>query len=492
MFLKFFGDLSIQRKVIAVVMLTTFVALLLSTTALFVFDLLHSRETVARSLGSTANVIASNCSAALEFNDDKAARKILGAFSADPHVRLAVLYSQDGSEFASYISPIEDDLTIPLNSMVARKFKSDWWRLSAMQDVSVGGRDVGAVFLVRDLDDIYDRLTDYTLIVTVVFIFSMVFAFLLSSRLQGYVTKPIMELTRSVQRVARERSYGIRVEKMSDDEVGVLIEQFNNMLEQIQLANTSLQEAYQVSARNVEELARSNNDLERFAYVASHDLLEPLRTIGNFIQLLERRYKGQLDQRADEYISLVVDGAKRMEQLISGLLSYSRVGTRGQPLSATDLKLVLGQVLENLGGLISESHANIAFDELPTVAGDVVQLSQVFQNLLANAIKFRGTNPPDIYVGAKKRDNDWLLWVQDKGIGIDPQYKERIFVIFQRLHKRGEYEGTGIGLAICKRIIERHGGKIWVESTPGEGATFYFTLPFFTASGKVDATLRAA
>ena len=242
-------------------------------------------------------------------------------------------------------------------------------------------------------------------------------------------------------------------------------------------AFAQLTETQELLAQQKGELERSNADLEQFAYVASHDLQEPLQMVSSFVQLLARRYQGKLDSTADEYIGYAVSGAARMRALINDLLSYSRVGTRGGKFEETDCESVLAVALNNLSVAIEQAHATVTHDPLPTVLADRSQLLQVFQNLIGNALKFRAGKPACVHIGAVARDEEWLFCVHDEGEGIDPQYFDRIFIIFQRLHRRNEYEGTGIGLAICKKIIERHGGRIWVESEPGKGATFYFTMP---------------
>jgi light-regulated signal transduction histidine kinase (bacteriophytochrome) len=226
----------------------------------------------------------------------------------------------------------------------------------------------------------------------------------------------------------------------------------------------------------VAELKRSNSELEQFAYVASHDLQEPLRAMAGTVQVLQRRYQSQLDARADEIIAHAVAAVTRMQTLVSDLLAFSRLNRHGDAFARTDFSAVQRDVSANLEVAIAESGAVITHDVLPVVTADASQMRQLLQNLLSNAIKFRGTQPLQIHISARRDENTWLFSVSDNGPGIEPQYFERIFVIFQRLVTRDEYPGTGIGLAVCKKIVERHGGRIWLESKIGEGTTFHFTI----------------
>lgn len=266
----------------------------------------------------------------------------------------------------------------------------------------------------------------------------------------------------------------------ADDELKELAGDFASMGVRILHYHASLED--RVRARTA-ELEATVKELEQFAYVASHDLQEPLRAVGGCVEILQKDYRGKLDSGADELIRHTVEGTRRMQTLINDLLAYSHVARHGQPFEPTDSNAALAKAVENLGAAILESGAAITHDPLPTLMADPAQLPQLFQNLLGNAIKFHGGRPPEIHVGARRLDGGWRFSVRDNGIGIEPQYHSRIFVIFQRLHTRAEYPGTGIGLAICKRIVERHGGEISVESEPGKGSTFYFTIP-----GKTDHT----
>ncbi len=241
---------------------------------------------------------------------------------------------------------------------------------------------------------------------------------------------------------------------------------------------TARQQAAEALEKSAAELARSNRDLEQFAYAVGHDLQEPLRMVSGFVRLLHKRYKGRLDAKADEYISLATEGTERMHRMIVDLLAYSRVGSGGRQPSPVDLASIVENARENLRPIIAETGAVISVESLPSVTVDASQMMQIFQNLIGNALKFRAKERrPEVRIDASREEGFWLFRVRDNGIGIDPGQTDRVFGLFQRLHTRDEYPGTGVGLAVCKRIIEHHGGRIWVESQPGQGSTFCFTLP---------------
>jgi len=252
------------------------------------------------------------------------------------------------------------------------------------------------------------------------------------------------------------------------------VQEFKEAQQALVRANDDLELRVQ---QRTAELRESNGDLEQFAYAASHDLQEPLRTVASYVQLLSRRYRGRLDGDADEFIAFAVDGAARMKEMIHDLLDYSRVSTRREPIRPTACEDVLAQALANLHGAIQESTAVITHDPLPEVPADPPQLMRVFQNLIGNALKFHGDAPPRVHVGAERKNGDWVLSFRDNGIGIEPRFADRVFALFQRIDAGGRVSGTGVGLAICKKVVERHGGKIWLESVPGQGSTFFVSLP---------------
>ena len=311
----------------------------------------------------------------------------------------------------------------------------------------------------------------------------LVILIVLAFSLEISVIRPLSRLAGDARKVA-DGDFTHHVDPGGPQEVRTVGIDVNRMRERIlaelstvRAAHVSLEAAHTSLEARTEDLQRSNAELEQFAYVASHDLQEPLRKVASFVQLLQRRYAGQLDDKADQYIELAVDGAKRMQQLINDLLAFSRVGRTAQRREEVACGVLLAQAWANLGPAVRASHATIEVGDLPVVLGETSLLTAVFQNLLSNALKFAGDQAPRISVSARRDEEHWLFSFSDNGIGIPAEYAERIFVIFQRLHDRAAYPGTGIGLAMCRKIIEYHGGRIWLDTTVTSGARFCFTLP---------------
>ncbi|MDQ0114928.1 signal transduction histidine kinase [Paenibacillus harenae] len=323
-------------------------------------------------------------------------------------------------------------------------------------------------------DEVYHTFYRQLVVMISIVCIVLTIGFVAMLRISHHIEHPVQHLLKGVQRLKRgDYDYKIDYSGMLNAPVELLqlCEAFNQMSRNIQDNELELK-------RQKEELAGSNAELEQFAYVASHDLQEPLRMVASYVQLLAKRYQGKLDQDADDFIHYAVDGSQRMQNLINDLLAFSRVGTKGKEPKPVHLEKVLQHVLANLQHAVQESDARISLDQLPTVMADSTQMVQLFQNLVGNSIKFRDANRKAvIHIGVKRQGQEWEFSVRDNGIGFDPKYAERIFFIFQRLHNKTKYQGTGIGLSICKKIVERHGGRIWVESVAGSSTTFYFTLP---------------
>jgi signal transduction histidine kinase len=340
--------------------------------------------------------------------------------------------------------------------------------------------------MITDMEEIR-TIAKNTMMFSVI---ATIIALLITIAIRFFISKsiitPITKLRDATVEIGKGKLDAQIIEVTSNDEIGELAASFKKMTEDLKRTTTSIDNLNMEITKRVQaeeklksyfdELERSNKELQQFAYIASHDLQEPLRMVASYTQLLAMRYKGKLDSDADEFIAFAVDGANRMQALINDLLAYSRVGTKGKEFQPTDCQTVLDNITRNLQKIIEESSAEITHDPLPTVVGDDIQLGQLFQNFIVNAIKFQSDSYPRIHISAEKNEKEWIFSVKDDGIGIDPEFKERIFEIFQRLHARGEYPGTGIGLAICKKIVERHGGRVWVESEPGKGSTFYFSI----------------
>ncbi len=473
-------DLSITRKLMWMNMLVSGAALLLATGAFLGYARVVYRQSMVRYLTMRARVVGANCISAVLFDDPKGAGDTISALRADEHIVGAWIYTPQGEPFAGYWRDGGGSAprmpTLPKGKTETYWFVND--QLVLIRAIAFQGKSTAFVYFQSDLNELREHQARYLEIGALVLLASLLTAFLVSRVVGRFVARPMRALFDTARAVSRDQDFSIRAATTdSKDEIGVLMRAFNEMLAKIQERDDTVRKSSASLAEKVQELARSNADLEQFAYIASHDLQEPLRTVASFAQLLQRRYKGKLDSNADEFIHYMVDGASRMQGLINDLLAFSRVGSRGKEFAPTDFAIIVGLALSNLHTAIAESRAEVTHDPLPTVNCDGAQLTQVFQNLVGNGLKFHNSQAPRVHIGATKKDSEWVFSVKDNGIGIDPQFNQRIFEVFQRLHTRKEYPGSGIGLSITKKIVERHGGRIWVESQPGQGANFLFTLP---------------
>ncbi len=501
--MRSFRNLTIGQKLTVIIMTTSSTALLLACTTFVIHDLIDFRRLLVNDLTTLAKIIGSNSATAILFGDSKVAGESLAALKAEPHVVWACIYNQRGDVIAHYARG-GGGITFPLApAATGHRFTDDRLRLSS--PVVFEGERVGIVLLESDLGEIQARLSRYVGISALVLAASSLVALLLSASLQRLISKPILRLVQTATTVSERKDFSLRADRSTDDELGLLVSSFNGMLEQIQQRNAALtgslvrlekaQESLVERTLEVErinrELARSNRELEDFASVASHDLQEPLRKITAFGDRLRTRCAGAIDETAGDYLARMQNAAGRMQTLINDLLAYSRVTTKAQPFVRVELGKVVREVLSDLELRIEKTGARIELGELPAVEADPLQMRQMFQNLLSNALKFqRQEVSPVIKVEGLTLDGDATLSrrfpaafgicqivVEDNGIGFDEKYLDRLFKPFQRLNPQSAYEGTGIGLAICNKIAERHGGRITAESAPGQGARFLVTLP---------------
>jgi signal transduction histidine kinase len=498
-----FRDLSIKGKLMAIIMATTSASLIVAAAFSMVDDVLTLRQEIKQDLSTLGHLIGANSTAALVFSDPRGAEETLSALRAKENIVAAAIYNKEAKVFAVYVrDPPSKDFAPPPPSSPQFRFERD--RLILFDKVALEGETIGTVYLQSDLKGMYARLKRDMVIVLMMILLAVLVAFVLSTFLQKVISSPIERLAATARRVSVERDYRIRVEPHGKDELGLLIDGFNEMLMQIQERDASLRKArdeleervqertqelrkeIQERARaeerlkrTVEELERSNRELEQFAYVASHDLQEPLRKIIAFGDRLKKAGQARLDELSQDYLERMQSAASRMKQLIEDILALSRVTTRGRPFEEVSLDAVVREVLTDLETHIDQTGGKVEVGRLPTVKGDGFQMRQLFQNLISNALKFsRREEPPVIRIHSRPPKDGFVeITVEDNGIGFDEKYLDRIFKPFQRLHTQHEFPGTGMGLAICEKIVLRHGGRISASSRPGRGAKFMIALP---------------
>ena len=483
---------SIQRKLVTAMMLTSTTVLVLTGAALVLYDIASFRQSLARSLVTRAEILAANSTAALAFDNRDDAIQVLAALKSDPSMVVAVLYDRQGRPFATYPAAAP-----PAAPSHAPRGRGAWFERSAVvvhEPVVEEGRVLGTLYLESDLRALAGRLRIFTLVVLLAVVGSIGVAFGLSTWLQRGIAQPVRMLADAAQLVSESKNYAVRASVVSDDELGLLAVAFNEMLNEIQQRDTALRasEAHlrqlngdlerRVHARTA-ELEVSNRELEAFSYSVSHDLRAPLRHIDGFADLLRRQSLSALDDKSRRYVETISESAKGMGVLIDDLLSFSRMGRSEMQQMTVSLDELVAEVRAALGPEVADREMVWNVSPLPTVLGDPAMLRLVLMNLLGNAVKYtRGRTPARITVGATAEEHELVLFVRDNGAGFDMAYQDKLFGVFQRLHSSEEFEGTGIGLANVRRIIERHHGRVWAEGEVGQGATFFMALPSDTVA----------
>jgi signal transduction histidine kinase len=463
---NFYRNLLIKQKLVLMITVTSAITLLLAFGAFAIKNIAVFKEKQVSKFSILAKILADNSEAALSFNDPNTAEELLSSLKAEPHLTFASLYNNNGKRFASFG---DAPAFIPVSSLFSDLHYFERGYLNVFWPIVLDSQRLGFVYLKLNTGELTELFRSYLVFGLILMMACVAAAILIASRFQKSISLPVTHLTQLAEDVSKDKNYSLRAAKYNNDELGTLVERFNDMLSEIQKREGAL-------VLSNDALLQSNRDLEQFAYVASHDLQEPLRIVVNYVELLSKQWDVLPSAQRKQFMDYVTEGAKQSQQLIRDLLEYSRVRREGK-MELVNSDGLLNKALDHLKYSIQSSNATVTHDTLPMIYADPIKMTQLFQNLIANALKFKKNEAPRIHISAVAKDNEWIFSVQDNGIGIAPEYNDQIFVIFKRLHTRDAYSGTGIGLAICKRILEQHNGKIWVKSAENEGSTFYFSLP---------------
>jgi signal transduction histidine kinase len=478
---------SIAWKLTVANTLVSGVALLLAGLAFGAYDRATFGETLLRHLSTEAQIAASNSVSALVFNDPSAAESTLAALRAARNITSAEVSTMDGRTLASYRRDVGERTTVPrmFPKAATEVYRVDRNQITLARGIVFNGKQVGRVELRSDVEELAARRAQYLVIVISVLLVSLSAALLLSWLSQRAISTPIVKLAAIANQISTERDYSVRAPVRAQvGEIAVLTEAFNDMLAQIQRRDESLHEAAEELEERVRrrtiDLDAANSELEAFSYSVSHDLRAPLRHVTGFAGLLEEHAKDQLDPQSSRYLRIITDSAKRMGQLIDDLLAFSRIGRSQLRTGRVSLNQLFQQARQEVVAepSIGDRVIHWRICDLPDVDADASTLRLAIVNLLSNAVKYTSTRvEAEIHVGTRAAPDEVVVFVRDNGVGFEMQYAHKLFGVFQRLHGANEFEGTGIGLANVKRIIQRHGGRVWAESELDRGAAFYFSLP---------------
>lgn len=496
----FLRKLSLRNKVVFIVLATTLCALLISGIGMMFYDLKAFRQAALSDLDAQAKILGRASAAALAFDDPGSAQTYLSLLSAKPEISAAAIYTDSGALFAYYTPDPDGRLDLPPPQ--ADQFRVEGNRLMVFKRITENNEMLGTVYLQSNFH-ILDWLRKYFAILGAVMALSMVVAVFISIWSQRVLTRPILAVSDVARRVMEQRDFNLRAPKTTDDEIGFLVDAFNDMLAELgrraeilegemaerrvaeeatRRAEADLRELnalleQRVSARTA-ELEAANKELEAFSYSVSHDLRAPVRSISGFVFLLREDHPALLDPEANRKLDVILESATRMGELIDDLLAFSRLGRQAIRWTVLDMERLARSVFATLLNEKNAKGVQFSITKLPSAFGDPTLLEHVWINYLANALKFSGKRErPSIQVGASETEHDIVYFVRDNGAGFDPAYGAKLFTVFERLHSDKDFEGTGVGLALVHRIITRHGGRVWAEGQPDQGAVFYFSLP---------------
>jgi signal transduction histidine kinase len=463
-----FRERPIRQQLVLITMLTSCVTLVVVCVAFVSYDLRTLKSSMQRDLLVLTDIIGRNTAAALLFDDQESAMETLAALRAEQRIVAGAVYDRSGAQFAAYVRQGEREGPPPTMPGEADGFRDG--SLYVTRSIRMGEELVGLTWMQADLRELDRRLQRYAWIVGLVVCFSIAVALFLSARLQRVISQPILALAGVARDVSTNKDYSLRAGVQGGGEIRALTMDFNEMLALIQARDDALRQ-------KTRQLAAANRELESFSYSVSHDLRVPVRAVNGLSRVLVEEHAGGLDPEGVRILGLMRESARGMQLLIEGLLEFSRLGRRRIETQRVDMTALARGVVEELLGLEPQQERAIAVADLPPAHGDPTMLHQVLVNLISNALKFtRHVETARIDIGVERVDGVEAYFVRDNGVGFDMKYAHKLFVVFQRLHTSKTAEGSGVGLAIVRRIIDRHDGRVWAEARPGEGATFYFTL----------------